>query len=167
MRTLALPDGRMVSCTNEFTAAGVLKEFTDGEYARCLEHLRPGDTIIDVGGHVGLTALLIAGHVPGARVIACEPAPPTFACLRRNFARHLPGSVAVNAAVGAEPGTAVLTYYPHSEVMTTLHVNEADDHRNMEAALTGFGVTDAGEGGGGGFTDPGGAGGGGGGGVIK
>ena len=47
----------------------------------------------------------------------------------------LPTGVPLNTAVGAEPGTAALTDYPHSEVMSTLRVDEGDDRRDMEAAL--------------------------------
>ncbi|MFJ5772735.1 FkbM family methyltransferase [Streptomyces sp. NPDC093094] len=138
-----LPDGRAITCTNEFNTAGVWQEFSDGLYARSVAVLRPGDTIVDVGAHVGLTALLLAGTQPGIRVVACEPAPPTYACLADNFFRLLPKGVPVNTAIGASAGTAELTYYPQSEVMTTLHVDEADDRRNMEAALRNAGVDDA------------------------
>lgn len=137
-----LPDGRVITCTNQFNTAGVWQEFADGLYAKCTTRLRPGETIVDVGAHVGLTALLFSDSADDLRVVSCEPAPPTYACLRDNFARLLPGGVAVQTAIGAEPGTAELTYYPHSEVMTTLHVDETDDRRNMEAALTNFGMDD-------------------------
>lgn len=141
--TFTLPDGRTIDCINSFNAAGVWAEFEDGLYAGCLERLQPSDTVIDVGAHVGLTALLVTDRAPTVGIIACEPAPPTFACLRANAARYMPNVVPVNKAVGAEPGTSTLTYYPNSEVMTTLHVDDADDRRNIEAALDNMGVTDA------------------------
>jgi len=138
----ALPDGRVVSCTNKFNTAGVWQEFSDGLYDRCVSRLRPGDTVVDVGGHVGLTSLLVTDAVPDLRIIACEPAPPTFECLVQNFDRHLPTAVAVNVAIGTQPGTTTLTYYPNSDVMSTVLVNDEDDRRNIEAALTSFGVND-------------------------
>ncbi|MFD9965311.1 FkbM family methyltransferase [Amycolatopsis sp. NPDC058986] len=138
----ALPDGRVVSCTNKFNTAGVWQEFSDGLYARCIARLRPNDTVVDVGGHIGLTSLLVTDAVPDLRIIACEPAPPTFECLVQNFERHLPTAIAVNVAIGTQPGTTTLTYYPNSDVMSTLRVDDEDDRRNIEAALTSFGVSD-------------------------
>jgi FkbM family methyltransferase len=142
VQSYTLPDGREIACTSTFNTSGVWEEFSSGLYQRCVSRLLPGDCVVDVGAHVGLVSLLIADAIGGGRFVACEPAPPTFACLQRNFARYLPGGVAVNVALGAAPGAAVLTYYPHSEVMTTLHADVADDDRNIDAALASFGVSD-------------------------
>ncbi|MBL3669888.1 FkbM family methyltransferase [Streptomyces sp. M2CJ-2] len=136
----SLPDGRKVNCTNRFTASVVCREFAEGSYADCVSRLRPGDTVIDVGAHVGLISLLLAKEVSDLRVIACEPAPPSFECLTTNFARHLPRGTAVNVAVGSESRDATLTYYPYSEVMSTVFVDEDDDRRTLEAGLTSAGV---------------------------
>ena len=49
------------------------------------QHLRVGDTCLDVGGHVGYLTLLMARLVgPGGRVVAFEPVPETFEALREN-----------------------------------------------------------------------------------
>lgn len=136
----SLPDGRMINCTNRLTASVVCQEFTEGAYADCVSRLRPGDTVIDVGAHVGLISLMLAKEVADLRVIACEPAPPSFACLTNNFARHIPRGTAVNVAVGSESRDVTLTYYPNSEVMSTVFVDEDDDRRTLEAGLTSAGI---------------------------
>lgn len=121
--TYPLPDGRVLTCTNSTTAGMVHSEFTDGTYADCVARLRPGDTVIDIGAHVGLISLLLADSIDASRIIGCEPAPPSFECLERNFAHHVSGGTPVNAAVGSESGSVTLTYYPNSEVMSTIHVD--------------------------------------------
>lgn len=46
--------------------------------------LAPGDTVVDIGAHVGLLTIPLARHVgPTGRVIAVEPVPRTAECLRR------------------------------------------------------------------------------------
>jgi FkbM family methyltransferase len=70
------------------------------------EHLRVGDTCLDVGGHVGYLTLLMARLVgPGGRVVAFEPIPETFAALRENVSlNHLENVRLENTAVGEQEG---------------------------------------------------------------
>ena len=58
--------------------------------------LKPGQTFVDVGAHLGYFSLL-AQHLvrPSGQVVAFEPAPQTFALLARNAARA--GSIQVHA----------------------------------------------------------------------
>jgi deazaflavin-dependent oxidoreductase (nitroreductase family) len=70
------------------------------------ERLAPGDVFVDVGANMGYFSLLAATRVgPSGRVVAIEPAPPTFAKLRANLALN-PGAAVrpVQAAVGAGEG---------------------------------------------------------------
>jgi FkbM family methyltransferase len=66
----------------------------------------PGDTVIDVGGHVGAFACLAARRVgPKGRVISCEPAPDNAALLRENLSRNgFAWAKVREAAVGDKPG---------------------------------------------------------------
>jgi FkbM family methyltransferase len=77
--------------------------------------LRPGQTVLDVGAHVGHFTILAAslvggeGDRPGSgRVLAFEPAPSNLERLRRNLT--LGGSAArvevIPCAVSSRPGTA-------------------------------------------------------------
>jgi FkbM family methyltransferase len=47
-----------------------------------------------------------------------------------------------DVALGAEPGTAELTFLPNHTMMATIVSDDADDDRNMTAVLSNFGVDD-------------------------
>jgi FkbM family methyltransferase len=74
--------------------------------------IRPGETVFDVGAHVGIHALHAAKLVGAAgRVVAFEPWPENAAVLRRHVAHNpaLAGQfVAVQASVGAYPGSSTM-----------------------------------------------------------
>lgn len=56
------------------------------EEAFLQRYLRPGDTVIDVGAHIGFTALVASAAVaPSGRVYALEPHPRIFAFLQENI----------------------------------------------------------------------------------
>lgn len=72
--------------------------------------MRPGQTSLDIGAHVGVYALQIARWTaPGGRVIAFEPNAGTAAVLRRHVAINgLDAAVRVeDVALGRQPGTSV------------------------------------------------------------
>jgi len=74
-----------------------------------LDHLRPGDTFVDVGANVGVYTLLAAA-VPGVRCVAFEPSTQSWTRLVENI--RLNGLTEVDArraAVGAESGEAAIT----------------------------------------------------------
>lgn len=59
-------------------------------------HLRPGDTFVDIGAHVGRYSLVAARAVGSSgRVIAVEADPETSAILARNVARNASAHVEV------------------------------------------------------------------------
>lgn len=62
--------------------------------------VRPGDTVVDAGAHIGYYALLFARRVgPSGRVIAFEPSPHAHVLLRRNLIANGYPEVAVHEAV--------------------------------------------------------------------
>lgn len=73
--------------------------------------LRPGDTVLDVGAHIGTMTLPAARAVgPAGCVIAVEPGAVAMAMLRRSL--HINGLAEIvvlrACAAGAEPGQALL-----------------------------------------------------------
>jgi FkbM family methyltransferase len=46
---------------------------------------QPGDVVVDVGAHIGLFTLRILWEEPRCRVIALEPSPENFGCLKQNL----------------------------------------------------------------------------------
>lgn len=71
--------------------------------------LEPGDTYLDVGGHIGMVALSLALKTDGLSVHAFEPHPENAAAFRKNMVRNNLARVTLNeAAVGNEPGEVTL-----------------------------------------------------------
>jgi FkbM family methyltransferase len=67
--------------------------------------LRPGDTVVDIGAHIGTFSILAGEICPQARIIAVEPVPANFDQLRRN----VPESVETEqAAVSGRDGPVTI-----------------------------------------------------------
>lgn len=75
------------------------------EYA-WMPHDNP-QIIIDLGAHIGDTALYYHARFPHARIIAVEPSPGNFALLQKNVA-GIPQITAVQAALSDTDGTTTL-----------------------------------------------------------
>jgi len=84
--------------------------FEQAERAFVARFLRPGMTVLDVGGHAGLYAITAAKLVgPSGRVITFEPSPRERARLRRHVALNRLTNVTIEAtAVGAAAGSVDL-----------------------------------------------------------
>ncbi|KPI17917.1 methyltransferase FkbM family [Actinobacteria bacterium OV450] len=124
-----LPNGQAVACITESEALLLWAEMSEeGMYGIAAGRLRPGDAVLDIGANIGLASLMFRHTVPDVRIIAFEPAPMTFACLEENLRRHVPGAVAVRAAVSDEVGELDFTFYPNSPGNSGLFADrEADD----------------------------------------
>lgn len=97
--------------------------------------LKPGDSAIDAGGHIGFFTVQMAASVgPDGRVYAFEPLDSNADLLERSIAENGFGDrVHVQrAAVGAAPGTATLTF-----PVETLNSGGAYLLRNGSAPLAG------------------------------
>jgi FkbM family methyltransferase len=79
--------GRPIRCVlGEICEYEVLEEvFVDEAYGSGLP--AHAQAIIDLGSHVGLSALYLAARYPNARLLAVEPNPTLSGRLRRNLAR--------------------------------------------------------------------------------
>jgi FkbM family methyltransferase len=81
------------------------------EFLKALrQHVRPGDTCVDVGGNLGYYCLLMSNLVgPKGRVITFEPVEENLAVLRENIAVNKIENVELaNTALGAHPGVLSL-----------------------------------------------------------
>lgn len=98
-----------------------------------LHFLREEDVFVDVGANVGSFTILASGAV-GSKSIAFEPVPSTFSRLEEQIAVNDIGDkvVAVNKAVGAEPGTIAFT----SEKNCKNHVATPDDTDVIDVDVT-------------------------------
>jgi FkbM family methyltransferase len=141
LQQLRLNDGRTVACPSPAEARMLWNEMSvDGFYRRGAARLRPGDIALDIGANIGLSAMMFADTCPGIRVIAAEPAPPTFTCLERNVAAHVPQGVPLQVAVGAAPGILPFTWYPRASANSGLYADRAADDKATTAFLRNCGL---------------------------
>lgn len=80
--------------------AALYEVFVEREYE--LPALAPR-TIVDLGGHIGATALYFHTRYPNAHIVVYEPDPGNFALLDQNVVPH--GITCINAAVAGESGS--------------------------------------------------------------
>jgi len=76
-----------------------------------MEHLKPGQTILELGANIGYYALLESKKIgPTGRIYALEPAPDNLALLQKNIELNGVGEyvTAEHGAVGDETKTATL-----------------------------------------------------------
>ncbi len=75
-----------------------------GAYGVDLSLLDGVETVLDLGANVGLATIDLARRLPRARFACVEASPDSFALLRENLRRNVPGAQALNAVVAAAPG---------------------------------------------------------------
>jgi FkbM family methyltransferase len=88
--------------------------FEPPEQAFLWRFLRPGDSVLDAGAHLGVhTVLAYRAALGQARIVAVEPSPRSLPSLRANLERNGAASVTVvDAAVWRDEGEIVLTDEP-------------------------------------------------------
>lgn len=86
----------------------VFREIIEEDQYR-IPYMRPTDSVVDIGAHIGCATLLCMMRGAG-KVLAFEPDPDNFALLERNVAGQL-GITAVHAAVWQE-GFVTYSGYP-------------------------------------------------------
>ncbi len=75
----------------------------------CLEHINPGDTVIDAGAWIGGHTMAYAEKVgENGRVVAMEPNPDAFRCLEQNTSQF-PNVIRIPMAVGDKFGPVSLS----------------------------------------------------------
>jgi FkbM family methyltransferase len=92
---------------------------TKQRYLRPGFELRPGDTVLDVGGNIGMFVLWAAPQVPQGRIVTVEPSPNALTCMKLNIARNALHNVTVlHAAAGRDGEEMEMVTYPGFEVVT-------------------------------------------------
>jgi FkbM family methyltransferase len=123
-REVRLRDGRTLRCdlsdsTQRTMSLGL---FEPAETRLLTGLLRPGDTFIDVGAHIGWFTTLASRAVGGnGVVVACEPYPSNAAALKENLALNNVENVRlVEMALGSQPGELTLAPAGDSGGVTAL-----------------------------------------------
>nr|WP_279582745.1 FkbM family methyltransferase [Fodinicola feengrottensis] len=99
--------------------------FGDQVYLRGGIQLPDRACVFDVGANVGLFSLFVAQKSADAQVFAFEPMPPLQKLLRRNLRIHGVDAQVLPYALGAQPGTAAFSYYPHATVLSGRYADAA------------------------------------------
>ena len=89
--------------------------------------LRPDDLVLDIGANIGEFSLWAAER--GANVIAFEPDPTTFACLRDNVA----GKTVEIEPIGLWHETATLTFFVAPDEADGSFINESGQSITVDA----------------------------------
>ena len=119
---LGLPNGTVCHLTSE-TMRPLAKYlrweiFERRRYVRPGFELRPSDTVVDIGGNIGVFVLWAAPQVPQGWIVSVEPNPVSLGCLKLNIQRNGLGNVtAMQAAAGSDGGTMELIYHPGWEMI--------------------------------------------------
>jgi amino acid adenylation domain-containing protein/FkbM family methyltransferase len=125
-----LPNGMVIATRNasetEFTYEEI---FEQNSYLRNGVTLSDGAVVIDAGANIGMFSVFAATACRGARVIALEPIPQTYAILRVNAGVYDLGIEALNCGVAAREQTAVFTHYPNVSIFSGRF---ADGAKNRE-----------------------------------
>lgn len=103
-------------------------------YLRHGVHLREGDTVLDVGGNVGVAAVFFASECRVGAVHSFEPVAPIFELLRENT-RGFESCVSHNYGLSGSPGEAAITYYPGAAAMSGLYADPQEDEALVRTCL--------------------------------
>jgi FkbM family methyltransferase len=77
--------------------------------------LSPGDTVLDVGAHIGIVSIYLAKRFPDVRILSFEAMPRVFALLTANLKRNKVHNVtAYNLAVTGDGRDLALQSHPGS-----------------------------------------------------
>jgi len=94
------------------SAAGLseaVSRVTSDYYLSSMAVFREGDTIVDIGAHVGVMSIYLAKTYPFIKVYAIEPDPFNYACLIRNLELNgVTNVTAINTAVSGDGGRKTL-----------------------------------------------------------
>ncbi|MGQ0384086.1 MAG: FkbM family methyltransferase [Gammaproteobacteria bacterium] len=98
--------------------------------------LRPGQTMVDIGAHVGVFTLLAARAVgPGGQVHSFEPDPRTIAWLRSNVRRNGLRNVSITAAAVSDHIGRETFYVGSDAAVSSLRAPRADLYRSREISV--------------------------------
>ena len=88
------------------SAAGLsdaVSRVTNDYYLSSMAVFREGDTVVDIGAHVGVMSIYLAKTFPFIKVYAIEPDPANYACLIRNLELNgVTNVTAINTAVSGD-----------------------------------------------------------------
>lgn len=85
----------------------ILGEVFDHKYYDCSLGFVP-KSILDLGGHIGLSSIFFAKKFPDASIVCLEPEPGNAEILRNNFKLNNVKAEFINAAIAVEDGEVII-----------------------------------------------------------
>jgi FkbM family methyltransferase len=101
----------------------------------------PGDTVLDVGGNVGVAAAFFAVECGAGVVHSFEPIAPIFDVLRENL-RQFPACIPHNFGLSDSRRSDTITFYPKVWAMSGAYADPGDDRENLRLALRNLGASE-------------------------
>jgi amino acid adenylation domain-containing protein/FkbM family methyltransferase len=112
MAQYILPDGCPIAHLNKNETDYIYHEiFALQAYLRHGITLRDGDCIVDAGANIGLFTVFVSRLVRGARILAFEPNPAAYACLKANSEAWGQSVKCLPVGLARENGSAELTFF--------------------------------------------------------
>jgi FkbM family methyltransferase len=141
IQRIVLPDGRDWWSPKKSDTVFVWRELYENfSYKNAGGVLRPGDLVLDVGAHTGLSSLYFTESQPGVTVHAFEPAPVLYECLKLNLGLHAPRAQAHHLAIAETARHASFTYYPNAPSNSGLYADPAADNATSVQYLVNLGM---------------------------
>jgi FkbM family methyltransferase len=99
----------ILSCPSAPGLSAAVSRVTNDYHLSSMAVFREGDTLVDIGAHVGVMSIYLARTYPFIKIFAIEPDPFNYACLMRNLEFNgVTNVTAINTAVSGGGGKKTL-----------------------------------------------------------
>lgn len=127
----ALPDGSQVAHLNRNETDYIYNEiFVLQAYLRHGIQIRDGDFVIDAGANIGLFTVFTSRLASNLRILAFEPNPVAFACLKANADACGADVTCLPVGLSREDKTAEMTAFSGLSLLSGFHA-DADTEREV------------------------------------
>jgi amino acid adenylation domain-containing protein/FkbM family methyltransferase len=129
-----LPDGSAVAHLNKNETDYIYNEiFVLQAYLRHGIAIRDGDCIVDAGSNIGLFTVFASRLAPHARILAFEPNPAAFVCLRTNAEASGAQVRCFAHGLARENGFAEMTFFEGFSLLSGFHADAATEKAVVRA----------------------------------
>jgi iturin family lipopeptide synthetase A len=129
-----LPDGTPVAHLNRSETDYIYKEiFVLQAYRRHGITIREGDCILDAGANIGLFTVFASRLARGLRILAFEPNPAAFACLKANADAWGAAVACLPYGLSSEEKSAELTFFEGMSLLSGFYADRATERSVVEA----------------------------------
>jgi amino acid adenylation domain-containing protein/FkbM family methyltransferase len=129
-----LPDGAPVAHLNRNETDYLYNEiFVLQAYRRHGITIREGDCIVDAGANIGLFTVFASRLARGLRIVAFEPNPAAFACLKANADAWGAAVTCLPCGLSSEEKSADMTFFEGMSLLSGFYADAATERSVVEA----------------------------------